>query len=592
MTTFNSAPILLRDPSTFLLSEEKTLEEPAATTYTDDVPQHLAPEQHQYEFPPRSHLQALSAQLDHGDEDVQSYFDESSFTSSFVSECISTDFNTQEEESFDHFLFTLEQEQHEHHHQQQQFCLSPPILVHDRQLSPLQLPVQLPTTRQHHRYASEDAAAANNDQFTCGRIREESYDSVSTITQPAAAAPCSFLSSTFNNNNNNNRAALPDRIEWHNSFDSASAQQHQQPMWQDDLFFDSVHPYQRGSHAHALPVIHQETEPMLSDNNSTDDDSSSCSSGSKVVLIKLNKKTKHKKIAMSPRVAYQQADFGFDDDDLALEEEAPIESASVFLPVHGQRQETRRDTYELLLGGANDEPEARAPAPAMPDYHQWQARVEQLEREVQEEKAMRKGFEKAMEEMVLLMDQQQKLLYDRLDQEIAMRKMYESRMHHALEQLQPLETKIQKETSARCELESMMSHVLNQVQDLKASHHAMERQLLKQQQASSASTKTTMLKKKPAVANKTTLHAPSNRSTTTTTTMSSTLSVKATTLSVKPATAKPANPIIAMADANKRETTTSLTKAPVPSRSQQQRTRRPQVIRMKTSRLNASANKR
>ncbi|ORX60628.1 hypothetical protein DM01DRAFT_1404860 [Hesseltinella vesiculosa] len=531
-TAFNPAPILLRDPSAYLLSDEKAsapVSPPVA--YIDDVPQHLAPEQYQFEFPPRSHLEALSEQLDQTQEDTQSFFDVSSFTSSYVSECITNDFDTQEEESFDDFLFTLEQEQQEH------FSLSPPMLVHDRQLSPLQLPSQFTSQRR----TQPSLSSLDNDHML-GRIREESYDSVSTVTQPAAA-PSSFLSSSVT------RPA--GRIEWHNSFEQVDEPHH--GLWQDDLY-DNIHPYQRYSHDERLPVIHQHTEPMLSDSNSmTDDDdnSSSFSRESKVVLIKLNKKNKLASPSL-PRVYHvDPQQIGFDDDDMALDDEAPIESASVFLPVDKEQTCDFDQQRMYSVAPASMVPMAETAAQALMD------RVALLERQVQEERAMRKGFETAMEEMVLLMDQQQKLLYDRLDQEIAMRKMYEQRMNTALNQIQPLEVKLKKETDARCELESMMSHVLTQVQELKTSQIAMEQKLAK-----------------PATA------LPSARSPSSRTTTPASVSSKTNLSLSKPKSTAPLS--------IKRSMTTK-SSAPASSAPQSQDRSPPRVIRMKSSRLTTSS---
>jgi hypothetical protein len=95
-------------------------------------------------------------------------------------------------------------------------------------------------------------------------------------------------------------------------------------------------------------------------------------------------------------------------------------------------------------------------------------RLYQLEQRIREETAMRIAFEKAMEDMTVLMDQQQKVLYDRLEQEVRMRQTYEDKMNTTLTQIQPLENRITKEANARKNLEDMMTCVLDELQETKA----------------------------------------------------------------------------------------------------------------------------
>jgi hypothetical protein len=220
----------------------------------DDVPQRLAPEQYQYEFPPKSHLQALSVRLDQSTEDSASFFDASSFTtttcttssttsSSRVSSVLTDDFNAQEDQEFNSFLATLEMEQYQQQQQHQQqdvvggFSLSPAphmesseALVLDRQLSPLQLPQQVP---------GQQMMMMTNST----RLREESYDSISTITQPIVA-PASFLSQHHDHPQleddddllleRNYYAQHQDghnQIEWHDTFGAYP------PLWQGKIAF-------------------------------------------------------------------------------------------------------------------------------------------------------------------------------------------------------------------------------------------------------------------------------------------------------------------------------------------------------------------
>ncbi|CAO3593575.1 unnamed protein product [Absidia cylindrospora] len=488
---FNAAPILLRHPSSFMIDNNlmyqqdsknyhptSPLYESEPTTVLDDVPQRLEPEQYQYEFPPKSHLQALSMQLDQSIEDSISFFDASSFTtttcttssttsSSRVSSVVTDDFNAQEDQEFNSFLATLELEQYQQQQvvapeQQEQtgFSLSPPpieseepSLVHDRQLSPLQLPQQA---------ASQMAMMTSST-----RVREESYDSISTITQPIVA-PASFLShhQQVNDDNDDDEYEQPgyhDQIEWHDTFGTNPS------IWQDNFndSYDSIHPHHRLSEDQDLPIIRRESEMVLSDSDNSmmmdDDDNSNFSAGSKVVLFKLNKKNKLASPYMPKRTTTSytsSSDEGYDDD-YDDDKELPIESASVFLPLDHQ-QAILDDDYHH-----QDDTTAAI-------LKQQQAQIDRLESQLREEKAMRTAFEKAMEEMVLLMDQQQKMLYDRVEQEVAMRQLYEKKMDDALTLVTPLEHKLKKETDARCELESMMSHVLGELQEIKSTQQQQQ----------------------------------------------------------------------------------------------------------------------
>lgn len=183
--------------------------------------------------------------LDQSIEDSASFFDASSFTtttcttssttsSSRVSSVLTDDFNAQEDQEFNSFLATLEMEQYQQQQQQEVldgFSLSPAppmesseALILDRQLSPLQLPQQVPGQQMMMMTSST-------------RLREESYDSISTITQPIVA-PASFLSQHHDHHQLDGDEDLlernyyaqhqdgPNQIEWHNTFGAYP------PLWQ------------------------------------------------------------------------------------------------------------------------------------------------------------------------------------------------------------------------------------------------------------------------------------------------------------------------------------------------------------------------
>lgn len=205
-------------------------------------------------------------------------------------------------------------------------------------------------------------------------------------------------------------------------------------------------------------------------------------------------------------------DEGYDDNDQYDQcKELPIESASVFLPLSENEQEQLIDmektkhyaavkiqsvwrgyfdrknqpksslklSHRVLAGLAriNDSIHCR-------NNNQLQDRCYELEQRLGEETAMRIAFEKAMEDMTILMDHQHKVLNERLEQEVDMRQAYERKMEQVLNQVQPLESRLRHESKARADMESMMSRVLDQLHDIKvqqkdqAEHnHLVQRQL-------------------------------------------------------------------------------------------------------------------
>ncbi|ORZ19742.1 hypothetical protein BCR42DRAFT_410418 [Absidia repens] len=525
-TSFNSTPILLQPPnitsSSLTMMDDHTNQHTtteqdilanmyyvSSSTYgsqyslqqndgddDDDedmimpVPQHLDSEQINYEFPLRSHLKAL-AYLDQLQEEY-SFFDETSFTSltndssssssstSFLSGYFdhhqqentsittpldninySTFFSTLTDEKEDDLDLTRIHHHHmltQHHHQQQTFhqtssssynnqshhgiqegersassldTTSASVVVDDNRLSPLQLPAQ----------------AAHLLQ------REQSYESTSTITKNAMVAPQSFLATPAYKTNNVDPSAFvqPSSIHAHSRLNS----------------LESVD----------LPIIISETEPIQEQDN---DDGSSLTSDDlyppqRVVIIRLNKRNKQFDRRCPTSLTHLASDEGYDDEDQDGGKlgghGCEIESASVFLPL--DELDDDEEDYDNLV--------APPPAPRsvtggglwtnIQQQQQWTQRIEQLERQVDEERAMRQAFEKAMEDMTVLMDQQQKVLYDRLEQEINMRQAYEHKMQQTLAHVEPLECRLEKETASRIQLEETMVHVLDQLELLHSQHH-------------------------------------------------------------------------------------------------------------------------
>ncbi|KAI8068391.1 hypothetical protein BC940DRAFT_34384 [Gongronella butleri] len=414
------APMLLDDSDSIML-----------------VPQHLDSEQINYEFPPKSELQALSY-LDQAKGDEYSFFDETSFTSvsndassMLYSECFSS---LIDEKTLDPPFFN-------NHH------VLPPMEdddLSDHHLSPLQLPAQA------HHHTQERGTTVS-----CDRTR-------TTETHPS-----------------NNQLLTPRALLYKDA--SLGHAPHR-----------SMPPAHHDEDDHPMRIIMREAEPMLD----SDDDSDSLSSlehhlpPQQVILVKINKKApescRRRRSRLTPSRCTTSLTFltrspVHDDDE--------IESASVFLPLSDTHhmEPCSSSSFSLPIHAAasapTQPPRAVAPGPGMHHHHHHhhddvlailqgqEDRIAALERQLNEERAMRQAFEKAMEEMTVLIDQQQKLLYDRLDQEVAMRQVYEDKMHTTLQHMQPLEDHLEKETLARQNLESIVLRLMDQVDFLQHDHH-------------------------------------------------------------------------------------------------------------------------
>ncbi|KAI8338524.1 hypothetical protein BC941DRAFT_423146 [Chlamydoabsidia padenii] len=460
------------------------------------VPQHLDSEQINYEFPPKSHLKAL-AYLDQLEEEY-SFFDETSFTSLSNDSSSSTSslsflsgyFDERQEDNsstttppshnyisssthlfsslidgneedldFSHILSQQHYHQHDYHMTQEQQSAAAAsaaasvnnttTLVDDNRLSPLQLPAQ--AQLYHYSY----------------HHREQSCDSTTTITKNLIVAPQSFLSMPLYKSN--------DECDNNRSQADLSALVHSStcPVTQTESYIDSR---LNSLDSIDLPIIISETEPILEqDDEDNDEDRDSMTSEylysqhshqqsqPQVILIRINKHNKNQQQDRCPTsLTYLASDEGYDDEDqdgkLSFGQE--IESASVFLPLDNED-----DDYELNSSG-----DKAAWTHFQQQQQQWTRRIQHLEQQLHEERAMRQAFEKAMEDMTILMDQQQKVLNDRLEQEISMRQAYEHKIQQTTAQVQPLEARLEKETAARIQLEETMVHVLDQLEFLHTQH--------------------------------------------------------------------------------------------------------------------------
>ncbi|KAI9475454.1 MAG: hypothetical protein EXX96DRAFT_609418 [Benjaminiella poitrasii] len=212
------------------------------------------------------------------------------------------------------------------------------------------------------------------------------------------------------------------------------------------------HMYEEGAYD-SVPI-------MDTDDSSSGSSSSIRTTDSRIVLIKLNKS----------QLTYVASDEGY-------EESRELASECVFYPIYDARHQAATKIQAVWRGyrarrdGQN--PNRMAQLLAMWSQVErrrqgrFQDRLEQMERELREERAMRVAFEKAMEDMTELIDRQQKSLFDRLvEQEREMQRRHEV-----------LEAKVRKEVQAKLKLEGMMSRVLDQLHISETQREAKEEEV-------------------------------------------------------------------------------------------------------------------
>ncbi|KAI8876464.1 hypothetical protein K501DRAFT_288888 [Backusella circina FSU 941] len=130
---------------------------------------------------------------------------------------------------------------------------------------------------------------------------------------------------------------------------------------------------------------------------------------------------------------------------------------------------------------------------------QFQQKLDDLEARIQEEQAMRRAFETAMEDLTEVIDHQQKMLYDRLDQQVRMGRSCESKMKALAKSLNPLELRLQRETEARKELEVTMDRVLEELNQTKQNIIQSTKQQQQQQTNASLKRRSIIPEKRPSV---------------------------------------------------------------------------------------------
>ncbi|KAI9251539.1 hypothetical protein BY458DRAFT_559458 [Sporodiniella umbellata] len=174
------------------------------------------------------------------------------------------------------------------------------------------------------------------------------------------------------------------------------------------------------------------------------------------VLIQLNPHRFNQPITIlhSSRSTASMSDEGYDDTE---EEGKELESDVRLIPIHDpRRHNAARKIQACWRAHLAQQP---------PSLH---ARIRALERQLEQETAMRRAFEGTVENMTVLIDQQQKILYDRLEEEVLLRQAYEAKMIHAFDQLQPLQHRLAQESKARLQLEATLTGVLDRLARLES----------------------------------------------------------------------------------------------------------------------------
>ncbi|GAA5801719.1 hypothetical protein HPULCUR_007171 [Helicostylum pulchrum] len=492
---FNPEPIMLRNPTSLLAAEDQIKQDQII-----EIAQHLAPEQFQYEFPPKSRIMEIEAEIINEDDQF-SYFDECSFTTTSTSTAAYSNIIYEEDEE--------EQDDEDYYHQLMNNSARSSsdrldryfesftnehgnAFLADNQLSPLQLPTQMPYSLRH--------------------IREESYDSTGTVVIRKASqysSPSSFLSES--SHHHLACVAEEDRIHWdENSFIFPDQSSH----FVHENVHRSIHPYRMESEADIFDILNE------------DDNISNFSTNSKVIVMKISKTHPPRVIQYTNSSLISTTDEGYDDEEYDECKELPIESASVFLPLSDCEQEQLMDLEALRqlaaikiqscwrgysgrkqqqksnmklsnrvmagLARVNDSIHRR-------NHNQLQDRCYELEQRLGEETAMRIAFEKAMEDMTIVMDHQHKVLNERVEQEVDMRQAYERKMEQVIGQVQPLESRLRHESKARADMESMMSRVLDQLHDIKVQQkEEVEQRKSMQRKLDDATKEIALLKKQPS----------------------------------------------------------------------------------------------
>ncbi|KAG0180288.1 hypothetical protein DFQ28_001443 [Apophysomyces sp. BC1034] len=516
VSRFNTAPIMLRHPSSLvaddMLVNIYNTDQPSHFLLDEvdedecdviDVPQNLAPEQYRYEFPPKCRLKEL-AHLDKND-DVFSFFDESSFTTASTStaacsfmplesdmeededdlaaflETMRSDHiptssvfrpadhaNDQLDRFFDSYNYNAHMDQYAWNHEapmiadehlQDSYHQDDMQLVDDGRLSPLELPAQA----RRHLARSQSPACSER------RMREQSCDSTTTVTQTKLiqqdiepVGPSSFLTMSRRHpyaSSSLDRVDEEGKFPWDESFSFPT--QADRPLSTTGSPY--THPHQRvmsrmNSEDQDLPIYSNESE-LLTDAGSYGDNESQISSASKIV-IKLNR-AKYSPVTVIQRCTTSLgSDEGYDDEE--YDKEMPIESASVFLPLS-------EDEDILLMD--QDYVRSVAATKIQAVWRGYQCR--------KQPRPARKLFTDLVrmcshvhQQQVDHMNRRIRQLEDKLREETAMRVAFENAMEDMTilidKQQKSLYERVEREVDMRQAYENKIETVMAQVQPLEA----------------------------------------------------------------------------------------------------------------------------
>ncbi|KAI7881975.1 hypothetical protein K492DRAFT_176610 [Lichtheimia hyalospora FSU 10163] len=459
MTDFNPAPVLLRDAASTVVADDPMMFDKHPCYISDEdcsdtmeVPQNLNPEQVRYEFPPKSRLQELAQYYDNDD---CSFFDESSFTTTSTSTAAyNTSITEQEDEDDEETWMRLNAARRsadyasDHldrffHSVSSAWQQDDVMMMMDEQRASMS-PLHLPQQQQH-------------------RPREESCDSTDTVKQCRAARDHLGIAPS----------ALLGCVQEEGYRTRANSDDLELPVFRSES---------------ALRQHSNRTSSLLhSDNEST--------ASSAVVVMRLRRKPKSPLLAARMVSDDDHLTWSDSSDEGYVDEEKPMDSASLFLPLSDHEQHQLQDNEMLRITAAikiqavwrgysfrqhiKHNSALKPTQRLMMDIvklcggvHKRQMthmrqRLDTLEMHLEEETAMRIAFEKAMEDMTIMIDEQHKALYDRIEQEASMRQYYERKMDDTLGRIKPLERQLRQEARDRTELESMMTCVLEQMQDMK-----------------------------------------------------------------------------------------------------------------------------
>lgn len=464
-----------------------------------EVPQNLNPEQVRYEFPPKSRLQELAQYYDNDD---CSFFDESSFTTTSTSTAAYNTSVTEQQDYYDddeeETLMRLNAARrsadYASDHLDRFFHSVSSAWQQDD--DDVMMTMMNDDEQQHHRTASMSPLhlPQQQQQQQQHRPREESCDSTDTVKQCRAArdhlskgiAPSALLGCVQEEGNILFYCCTAAKLY---SCDDDDIGYRSTRANSDDLelpVFRSESALRHSTSSRTASLLH-------SDNEST--------ASSAVVVMRIRRKPKSPLLAarMVPTQDDDRLTWSDSSDEGYVDEEKPMDSASLFLPLSDHEQHQLQDNEMLRVtaaikiqavwrgyhfrqqmkhntsGGSGLKPTHRLMMDIVKlcgGVHKRQMtrmrqRIDTLEMHLEEETAMRIAFEKAMEDMTVMIDEQHKALYDRIEQEASMRQYYERKMDDTLGRIKPLERQLRQEARDRTELESMMTCVLEQMQDMK-----------------------------------------------------------------------------------------------------------------------------